>query len=288
MWAFTANGAHTFDDDSWKSMRGGRDEKRIYPHIGLGTGRILLKRKKKIYSRTDLDIVTPSRWLTGLATQAPVLKGKNIHHIFHGIDTEIFKPLDKTSCRRVLGIPGDGNVVFFSCADDLSRSTWKAGQLLFDILYCMDARSSEPVHALVLGKGNIDALGTLKHVKVHHMGFIHGEALLPVLYSAADVLVFPTRAENLSLVLMEANACGTPAVTFDIGGNSDQVEDNVNGFLVPPFDTGTFAGKTLELLDNAGLRENFSRACREKTEGAFSLKIMAAEYYRLFEQVKRA
>ena len=48
---------------------------------------------------------------------------------------------------------------------------------------------------------------------------------------SADVFVFPSKREGLSVALMEAMACGLPCVVSKIRGNVDLVEKGVNGFL---------------------------------------------------------
>lgn len=288
MWAFTSNAAHTFGDQSWKEMKPGKDEKRIYPHTGRSRGGKLLKRKKKIYAKSNLHAVAPSHWLHDLAGQAPVLENIPLHHITHGLDLDIFKPLDKTACRKALRIPANAKVIMFSSADDLSKSAWKGGPLLLDILKTLDKQTKTPIHALVLGKGNLDALGDLKNLIVHHMGYIHGENFFPTLYSAADLLIYPTKADNLSLVLIEAIACGLPVVTFQIGGNIDIIRDSQNGFLVPPFDVDMFVDKSLHILEDSPVREDFSKAARQIARENFSLETMASGYYKLFQEVARS
>jgi colanic acid/amylovoran biosynthesis glycosyltransferase len=61
-----------------------------------------------------------------------------------------------------------------------------------------------------------------------------GQDELPDEYAAADVLVLPSAAEGLPVVLMEAMACGVPVVTTRITGIPELVEDGVSGILVTP------------------------------------------------------
>ncbi len=287
MWAITANAAHTFGDDSWKRLRSGKNEKNIYPFLGMDTGNWLIKQKKKIYHKSDLYLVAPSHWLYNLTKEAPVFAGKEerIFLIPHGIDLELFKKRDKKSCRRALGIEEDAKVFMFSSADDIAKSSWKGGKLLLDILAAIDAKVNETIDILVLGRGRMEALAHLKNLRVHHLGFINSERFLPALYSAADLVIYPSRADSLGLALVEAIACETPCITFRVGGCVDVIRDDVNGHVVEPFDVEAFADKTLELLGNEEKLKALSVSARQWAETNFSLKDMAKKYYELFEAV---
>ncbi len=286
MWSFTANAAHTFGDESWKEMRSAKGEKVIYPHIGIDTGKWLLKQKKKIYGRSDLNIITPSHWLFNLAGQSPVFQNKPIHRILHGLDMDVFKPLDKTSCRSALGIPADASVFMFSSADDLAKSPWKGGPLLIDILTAIDNGAREPIDILVLGKGQLSQLGHLKNLRVHQMGYINSEKLIRILLSAADLFIYPTKADSLGLVLVESIACGTPCITFDVGGCGDVIKNGISGQLIAPFDTTAFAETTLQLLKDKDRLNALSLSARKWAEAHFSVKDMARKYYELFQSIK--
>lgn len=285
MWSFTANAAHTFGDESWRYLGCGKGENKIYPHIGLNTGRWLLKRKKRIYGKSALHVICPSRWIHGLAGQAPVFEGKDVLHIPHGVDLNRFVPQDKSNCRKLLNIPPDAPLIMFSSADNLDRSAWKGGRLLIDILSAIEAAAKAPVHILVLGKGSLDAIKHMNRLVVHRIRYIDSERLMAVLLSAADVYIYPTRADTMPLVLLEAIACGTPCISYDIGGCSDIVREGVSGHLVKPFDANAFAAKTLELLaDKAGLAR-LSAGARKLAEQEFSLDVMAAAYRHLFKEL---
>jgi glycosyltransferase involved in cell wall biosynthesis len=88
----------------------------------------------------------------------------------------------------------------------------------------------------------------------------------------------PAGCPNASL---EAMARGLPVVVTDVGGAAEQVEDGVNGRLVPPRNTAAFAQALCALASDDGLRERFSRASRERVAARFSLDRMASEYRRV-------
>ena len=66
------------------------------------------------------------------------------------------------------------------------------------------------------------------------MGYVGGTHLKTVLYVAADLFVLPTFGEGLPNVLLESMSCGTPMVSFDVGGVPDLVRPGVTGYLAAP------------------------------------------------------
>jgi glycosyltransferase involved in cell wall biosynthesis len=75
----------------------------------------------------------------------------------------------------------------------------------------------------------------------------------------ADVFVFPSFREGLSVALMEAMACGLPVVCSDIRGNRDLIEDGKGGFLVEPKDVAGFAQSIKSLSENSALSKRMGQ-----------------------------
>jgi glycosyltransferase involved in cell wall biosynthesis len=231
-------------------------------------------------------VVVPSHWLYNLVKQSPVFENKPIHRIVHGLDLELFKLQDKASCRKALGIPGNARVLMFSSSDDLSKSPWKGGQLLVDLLTAIDSKIENQIETLVLGKGQLTGLKHLQHLNLHQMGYINNEKLITILLSAADLFIYPTRADSLGLVLVEAIACGTPCITFDLGGCRDVIQNDVSGYLIEPFAVEKFANKTIEVLNNKEKLESLSKTSRKFAQQHFDIADMAKRYYDLFSSIQ--
>lgn len=285
MWSFTANAVHTFGDESWKQLKSGKGEKKIYPHIGIDTGRWLLRQKRRIYRKSDIHMIAPSRWLLNLAGQSPVFKNKKIYHIPHGVDLDFFYKKDKINCRKALDIEEDATVIIFASAGDLEGSPWKGGKLLVDIVRAIDSKTDREIHVIVMGKGELKELRHLKNIRLHKTGYVSSEKFVPILLSAADLFINPTWADNLSVALIESIACGVPAVTFDVGGCGDIIEDGVGGHLIKPFAVDVFASKTIELLKNKKVLEKLSRDARKFAEAHFGLEDMTKKHYELFTSI---
>jgi L-malate glycosyltransferase len=82
------------------------------------------------------------------------------------------------------------------------------------------------------------------------------------LLARARVFVLTSQSEGVSLSLMEALACGVPAVVANVGDLADVLEHGVNGFLVDGDEPGDFADRLVELLSNERLRSQFASAAR--------------------------
>jgi glycosyltransferase involved in cell wall biosynthesis len=281
MWAFTANAAHTFGDDSYKYMKSGKGENKLFPQIGLNTGNWLLKEKKRIYSHSNLTIVTPSKWLLELASQSPVLIGKKLINIPNGIDLNIFQPRENTSVRHELGIPDDAKIIIFG-AEKVMSGNYKGGEDLINILKKLDSGLDQKIHLIIIGQSDLKKYYEFKNFEIHETGYIFEEERMAKYLSASDIFVYPTKADNLPNALVEAAACGTPAVTYDVGGCKEIVVDNESGFVIPPFDVQKFVEKILLLLLNDSIRIEQSKRCRQIAEEKFGVSLMAKKYFELF------
>ncbi len=280
MWSFTGNCAHTFGDNSWKYLRGCKNYK-IYPSIGINTGRWLLRRKMCIYHNSNIHIICPSQWLYSLACQSPVFHGKEIVQIYNGFDLDVFKPKDRAACRKALGLPEKAKVIMF-CADFLLNNPWKGGNELFTALSIINHKINERLHLLLIGQGDPIKLHQFKHLKIHYLGPLHNDDLLAACYSAADLFIYPTKADNLPNVLIEALACGTPCITFDVGGCGEIVQDGDTGWVIPYADSRAFAEKTIQTLNDRRLLKIMSNKARSEAEQKFSLKRMCKAYFEYF------
>ena len=106
------------------------------------------------------------------------------------------------------------------------------------------------------------------------MGHLSDPCAVRIVFSAADVFAVPSRLEVLSLVGVEALACGTPVVGFDIGGLPSRVPNNDMGTLARPFDGSDLAAALKSVLDRQTTFKEYpspmskaARACGEDLFG---------------------
>jgi glycosyltransferase involved in cell wall biosynthesis len=94
---------------------------------------------------------------------------------------------------------------------------------------------------------------------------VGSDRIKSIAFSAADLFIFPTHADNLPLVLQESLACGTPIVSFKVGGVPDMVLPEITGHLAEPENTEDLCNSIIQLLEDKKLRESMSQNCRAIT-----------------------
>ena len=75
-----------------------------------------------------------------------------------------------------------------------------------------------------------------------------GYELLPAVYSACDVLVFPSTTDTFGMAVLEAQSCGIPAIVTNIGGPKEIIENNRTGIVVEKLDGKMWANAINNLI----------------------------------------
>lgn len=100
--------------------------------------------------------------------------------------------------------------------------------------------------------------------------------------AATDVFVLPSFAEGVPVTLMEALGSAVPVVATQVGGVSELVEHDRNGFIVRPGDVDELADRLIELIGDAELRQRFGNAGRALVHAEFASSHEAARLETLF------
>ena len=108
-------------------------------------------------------------------------------------------------------------------------------------------------------------------------GFVPDDDLADF-YRDLDVLILPSESEGLPNVVIEAMACGTPALTTRVGGIPQLVEDGANGFILPNREPETIASELSEIHQKSEI-ESISRAASSTVHSEYSRE-KAVERYR--------
>ena len=238
------------------------------------------ERKRQVYAQIeDMTIVGLSHWMHQVAKSSSLLKDKNHIQLPNPIDTTAFAPFNKVEARSLFNLPADKQLILFGAMNATSDPN-KGFEHIFSAL---KAASLENTELVIFGSSQPTIPLRFKQ-SVHYLGQLHDDVSLRVLYSAADVMVVPSLQENLSNAIMESLACSTPVVAFDIGGNSDMVENKKNGYLAQPFDTEDLANGIAWVLNAANYQQLCDKA-RDKVLTHFDSQIVAKRYIALYKEI---
>jgi glycosyltransferase involved in cell wall biosynthesis len=97
-----------------------------------------------------------------------------------------------------------------------------------------------------------------------------------------DVYVASSVTDTTNLTVLEAMALGKPAVVTRVGGLPEVVADGVTGYVVPPRDADALAGRIVELLEDAAMRDRMGEAARARFLECFTAERMAEEHLALY------
>ena len=281
MWSLTGHCVYSYDCDRWKIGCGKCPYPDTYPGIQMDNTYLEWRLKNWVYSRSNLVIVTLTKWLTEEAKQS-MLNRFPIHHIPNGIDSEAYQPLDPELCKQILGIPKDKKVLMFAAQN--IQDNRKGGDLLLKILSDLPESLKSETLLLILGNGG-EAISQMVGISAINLGYITGDRMKSIAYSSADLFLCPTRADNLPMVLQESMACGTAMVSFDVGGVPDLVRPNITGYLAKAEDPNDFRNGIIQLLEDINLREKMGQNGRAIVLQEYSLELQAQRYMTLYQEI---
>ncbi|WP_417242301.1 glycosyltransferase family 4 protein [Celeribacter sp.] len=118
--------------------------------------------------------------------------------------------------------------------------------------------------------------------RVSFLGYRAADEVTALL-NEADMLVLPSFAEGVPVVLMEAMASRIPVIASRVAGVSELIEDGVSGFTLPAGDLDTLCARLDTLLSDPALCERMGNEGRKMVEAAFDLSREAAWIGKIFE-----
>jgi rhamnosyl/mannosyltransferase len=158
----------------------------------------------------------------------------------------------------------------------------------------IEAMGRVPAKLLIVGDGprrpalEAAAVGSLPRNKVEFLGEIPVEQRAAY-YHAADVFVLPStsRAEAFGIAMLEAMACGTPAISTELGTGTSWVNvSGETGVVVPPGDPGALSGAIKALLGDDRLRKRLGEAAASRVREHFTKERMLQSLASLYSEVR--
>jgi glycosyltransferase involved in cell wall biosynthesis len=248
----------------------------------------ILNDKIKYFKGENLTIVTPSRWLGECAGKSKLFKDFRIEVIPNSLEIHHFFPVPKNEAKKKLGIPEHSMTLLFVA--EMGYEKRKGFKELLDaIQICKNNKNFKQlmqknmINILCLGEPseNLDQVG----IHVESLGYIDSDEKIRDAYNAADLYILSSLEDNLPNTMLESMACGTPVVSFPIGGMPDMIKNGKTGVIAAEISPQKLSEAIQRLLFNHRERENAGKNCRELIRKRFALHHQAENYLALFKDL---
>jgi glycosyltransferase involved in cell wall biosynthesis len=283
MWAF-CGAEHYTTDHRW--LYGYRPDNRPAHESGFDLNRTTWQRKRKRWLR-PMQIVCPSQWLADCVSTSALMRDWPVAVVPYPIDLDCWQSIDQRLARQLLGLPQDCQLLLFGAMGGGSNQRKGIDLLLAALAHLYTDPNFQHLQLLVFGQRKPQSPPHLGF-PVHYTGHLHDDLSLRALYSAADVMVIPSRQDNLPNTGIEAHACGTPVVAFNTGGLSDIVADRVTGALAEPFDAVSFAAAIRWVLEDPQRRRQLAASARSRAEQLWAPSRVAGLYADVYQHALAA
>lgn len=282
MWALTGGCHYDQDCERYQARCGACPQLSSNQEIDIT--RLIWKLKHREWNQIEFTVVTPSQWLASCVKASSLFRDSNVQVIPNGIDIELFKPINRKKARSAFGLPQEKLLVLFGTLGGTTDPRKGFDYLKTAINHLTSIAKDLPIELVVLGAERTSSEPQLG-LPIHYTGILRSDQKLVDLYSACDVFVAASTQDNLPNSVMEALACGTPCVAFNIGGMPDMIEHKHNGYLAQPFSSDDLAVGIRWVLADESRRKILGKEGRKKVEDEFTMQRQAQRYIELYESI---
>jgi glycosyltransferase involved in cell wall biosynthesis len=241
------------------------------------------RKQQLLFGKNQLALLGNSEWACEFAREAMRASGgaeaaRPVERFRLSFPLDVFRPLDKRTCRALLGLPEDRFLVMLS--GDLYDAR-KNTRLALEALMILGLPE---VTVVSLGQKRDGDEGLPEGLDIRRIGHVESVETMARYYAAADIYVGPSREETFGQVFIESIACGTPVVGVRASGMQEAVLEGVTGVLAEDFTVEALAAAIHELYRKPEWRRQMGVWGRLYVENEWSRE---AAYYHLFRAWRR-
>jgi glycosyltransferase involved in cell wall biosynthesis len=217
---------------------------------------------------------------------AASVRAERIVRIPNGIDLQAFGTVDEAErrqLRRELKLDTERLIVLFlgrlatyKGLDDLMNAWSEHGLAHEALLLVVGPQAVDHPAGLLTSQPGVEIRGA----SAQPQDYLH----------ACDVFVLPSHAEGMSNALLEAMACGRPAIATNVGASAEMLDHGRAGLVVPPQSPAELASSLKRLLLDGELRDALGGAARERSKTYSIERVVDSieqEYFRLLSEHPR-
>jgi len=212
-------------------------------------------KKNAINQVSNLSIVAISKQMHFLIANHEIYRDKPIYDIPNSVNGASFIQHDRNTIRKLLNIPLNDTVFFFSSLDLNEKR--KGLNILIEALELLNL---DNVLLICLGDGSVPSN---KNIKIRHFFPVSDTEWLSMLYSAADYFVAPSLEESFLQTALESLCCGTPVIMTSVGIGNELITEH-NGILCSDFSSESLSNGIMNALNRTYDRDEMRRDVLER------------------------
>ena len=228
-------------------------------------------RKRYFENIEDLTVVGVSNWIAGEA-QKGLFKNKKVCCIHNGVDVSFFQPTESDFRQRY---HLEGQYVIAALSSKLMEP--KNAECLNRLL---DYAKDNPQVSILLFGGRLNGKNLPENVR--DLGFIRSREELRNLFSSSDLFVNVSLQDSLSLISLEAQACGLPVVVYNNTGLPETVCPDY-GYIVETGDIEHLFSAISDARQKG--KSYFAPHCRRWVEENFDQQKNYQQYIDLYQNL---
>ncbi len=282
MWPFTGICHYANECDKYKTHCGNCPKLYGRSHNKDISWRVFRK-KQKLLEGSNIGFIACSRWLEGLAKESKLLEGKFITNIPNAINTKLFHPFNKQEARAALHLPADRKLILFGSQKITDKR--KGVKYLIEACRLLAQTHSElaqKISIVIMGK-QAEETAALFPFPCHNMEYVSDERRMVEIYNAVDLYVTPSLQDNLPNTIVEAMACGTPCVGFNVGGIPQMIDHLHNGY-VAEYQSAEDLANGIQWTLSDEIYGELSEAAWRKAKACYSEDAVARKYIDIYNK----
>jgi glycosyltransferase involved in cell wall biosynthesis len=277
-WLSTGHCVYPIECERWKSGCGScPDLQRPFP-IRNDTTAITWKLKNYLMHQTNLHLVVASEWMDELVASSPILSHLPRSIIPFGVDTQVFRPMNKRASKASLGIPEDAFLIAFRAA---SYSPFKGVEYIEKALLDLDKDTKSKICLVTFDRvGVVPALSN--NFWTLELGWVEDQSKIAQVLNASDIFLMPSLAEAFGMMAIESMACGTPVIVFEGTALPSVIQFSRGGITIPSRDWVALRDSIKMVMDDEDLYNRLASNGLKLVEEEYMIEKYVARHVELY------
>lgn len=207
-WLLGGHCVHHFDCNKWQSHCKDCPYLSVHYPLKKDNSALNFSLRKDAIERSEIDVIVASKWMEKKVKLSPVFKNKKVHYIPFGINQNIFYPINKSFAKSFFNLSPDDLVLMFR----YHESEFKGLDIIDYVL--KNVKSNKKIILFILDNIPEKPKYSFNYESIC-FGWVKDDELLAKIYSAADILLMPSKMETFGMMAVEAMSCGTLPIVWE-------------------------------------------------------------------------